>query len=244
MAAVLPRTVADRLARSPIQLSGWDLARRLPARPVQNVIRLPMQHKAHCQGAYIRLFYISAEKSAYLTIGAFLHRYMSAGGAGKPPPPPHEVLFAEVCGQHIKELHIRRWLSQRPASDLIQQGMIRLTPARPHQRPQIAFHAAAGGFKMLSGLLVEALGDQQNMVGLLLHLFQHIDGVVKAGQLSRYAQQTKKAIRIQRNIQILLRDITYQRHNDPPYSYSDVNGLTIREGRATNNWSFISGPLI
>lgn len=36
----------------------------------------------------------------------------------------------------------------------------------------------------------------------------------------------------------------YQRHNDPPYSYSDVNGLTIREGRATNNWSFISGPLI
>ena len=82
------------------------------------------------------------------------------------------------------------------------------------------------------------------MVGLLLHLFQHIDGVVKAGQLSRYVQQTKKAIRIQRNIQILLRDITYQRHNDPPYSYSDVNGLTIREGRATNNWSFISGPLI
>lgn len=97
---------------------------------------------------------------------------------------------------------------------------------------------------MLSGLLIETLGDQQNMVGLLLHLFQHIDGVVKAGQLSRYAQQTKKAIRIQRNIQILLRDITYQRHNDPPYSYSDVNGLTIREGRATNNWSFISGPLI
>ena len=115
---------------------------------------------------------------------------MSAGGGGEqgsPRLPPHEVLFAEVCGQHIKELHIRRWLSQRPASDLIQQGMIRLTPARPHQRPQIAFHAAAGGFKMLSGLLVEALGDQQNMVGLLLHLFQHIDGVVKAGQLSRYA---------------------------------------------------------
>lgn len=76
---------------------------------------------------------------------------------------------------------------------------------------------------MLSDLLVEVLGDQQNMVGLLLHLFQHIDGVVKAGQLSRCAQQTKKAIRIQRNIQILLRDITYQRHN---------------------NWSFISGPLI
>ena len=224
MAAVLPRTVADRLARSPIQLSGWVLARRLPARPVRNVIRLPMQRKAHCQGAYIRLFYISAEKSAYLTIGAFLHRYMSAGGEqGSPRLPPHEVLFAEICGQHIKELHIRRWLSQRPASDLIQQGMIRLTPARPHQRPQIAFHAAAGGFKMLSGLLVEALGDQQNMVGLLLHLFQHIDGVVKAGQLSRYAQQTKKAIRIQRNIQLLLRDITYQRHN---------------------NWSFISGPLI
>lgn len=126
---------------------------------------------------------------------------MSAGEAGKPPSPPHEALFAEICGQHIKEL---------PASDLIQQGMIRLTPARPHQRPQIAFHAAAGGFKRLSGLLVEALGDQQNMVGLLLHLFQHIDGVVKAGRLSRYAQQTKKAIRIQRNIQILLRDITYQ----------------------------------
>ena len=113
-------------------------------------------------------------------------------------------------GQHIKELHIRRWLSQRPASDLLQQGMIRLTPARPHRRPQIAFHAAADGCKMLSGLLVEALGDQQNMVRLLLHLFQHIDGVVKAGQLSRYAQQTKKAIRIQRSIQILLRDITYQ----------------------------------
>ena len=170
---------------------------------------------------------------------------MSAGGSREAPAsPPHEVLFAEVCGQHIKELHIRRWLSQQPASDLIQQGMIRLTPACPHQRPQIAFHAAAGGFKMLSGLLVEAFGDQQNMVGLMLHLFQHIDGVVKAGQLSRYAQQTKKAIRIQRNIQILLRDITYQRHNDPPYSYSDVNGLTIREGRATNNWSFISAPLI
>lgn len=60
--------------------------------------------------------------------------YMSAGGGeqGSPRLPPHEVLFAEVCGQHIKELHIRRWLSQRPASDLIQQGMIRLTPARPH----------------------------------------------------------------------------------------------------------------
>ena len=94
---------------------------------------------------------------------------MRGGEQGSPRLPPHEVLFAEVCGQHIKELHIRRWLSQRPASDLIQQGMIRLTPARPHQRPQIAFHAAAGGFKMLSGLLVEALGDQQNMVGLLLH---------------------------------------------------------------------------
>ena len=86
--------------------------------------------------------------------------YECGGEQGSPRLPPHEVLFAEVCGQHIKELHIRRWLSQRPASDLIQQGMIRLTPARPHQRPQIAFHAAAGGFKMLSGLLVEALGDQ------------------------------------------------------------------------------------
>lgn len=95
MAAVLPRTVADRLARSPIQLSGWVLARRLPARSVRNVIRLPMQRKAHCQGAYIRLFYISAEKSAYLTIGAFLHRYMSAGGAGKPPPPPTRGF---ICG--------------------------------------------------------------------------------------------------------------------------------------------------
>ena len=51
---------------------------------------------------------------------------MSAGGEqGSPRLPPHEVLFAEVWGQHIKELHIRRWLSQRPASDLIQQGMIR-----------------------------------------------------------------------------------------------------------------------
>jgi len=43
MAAVLPRTVADLLDRSPIQLSGWVLARRLPARPVRNVIRLPMK---------------------------------------------------------------------------------------------------------------------------------------------------------------------------------------------------------
>ena len=38
MAAVLPRTVADLLDRSPIQLSGWVLACRLPARPVRNVI--------------------------------------------------------------------------------------------------------------------------------------------------------------------------------------------------------------
>ena len=93
MAAVLPRTVADRLARSPIQLSGWVLARRLPARPVRNVIRLPMQRKAHCQGAYIRLFYISAEKSAYLTIGAFLHRYMSAGGSRESPASPHTRFY-------------------------------------------------------------------------------------------------------------------------------------------------------
>ena len=85
---------------------------------------------------------------------------MSAGGKqGSPRLPPHEVLFAEVCGQHIKELHIRRWLSQRPASDLIQQGMIRLTPARPYQRPQIALHATTCGLKVLCGLFIEALGD-------------------------------------------------------------------------------------
>ena len=95
MAAVLPRTVADLLDRSPIQLSGWVLARRLPARPVRNVIRLPMQRKAHCQGAYIRLFYISAEKSAYLTIGAFLHRYMSAGESREAPASPTRGF---ICG--------------------------------------------------------------------------------------------------------------------------------------------------
>ena len=55
MAAVLPRTVTDWLARSPVQLSGWVLARRLPARPARNVIRLPMQRSARFQGAYIRL---------------------------------------------------------------------------------------------------------------------------------------------------------------------------------------------
>lgn len=55
MATVLPRTVTDWLARSPVQLSGWVLARRLPARPARNVIRLPMQRSARFQGAYIRL---------------------------------------------------------------------------------------------------------------------------------------------------------------------------------------------
>ena len=213
--------LAESLAQ--ILLSVRIMARHLLGfAPSRFVIRLPMQRSARFQGAYIRLC-ISRERllSHHRSLSPPI--YECGGEQGSPRLPPHEVLFAEICGQHIKELHIRRWLSQRPASDLIQQGMIRLTPACPHQRPQIAFHAAAGGFKMLSGLLVEALGDQQNMVGLLLHLFQHIDGVVKAGQLSRYAQQTKKAIRIQRNIQIPLRDITYQRHN---------------------NWSFISGPLI
>ena len=41
---------------------------------------------------YNRLFYISAEKGAYLPIGTFLHRYMSAGGKqGSTRLPPHEV---------------------------------------------------------------------------------------------------------------------------------------------------------
>ena len=40
---VYKRQVADLLDRSPIQLSGWVLACRLPARPVRNVIRLPMK---------------------------------------------------------------------------------------------------------------------------------------------------------------------------------------------------------
>ena len=61
MATVLPRTVTDWLARSPVQLSGWVLARRLPARPARNVIRLPMQRSARFQGAYIRLW-ISRER--------------------------------------------------------------------------------------------------------------------------------------------------------------------------------------
>ena len=54
---------------------------------------LPMQRSARFQGAYIRLFYISAEKSAYLTIGAFLHRYMSAGGSREAPASPHTRFY-------------------------------------------------------------------------------------------------------------------------------------------------------
>ena len=93
---MLPRTVTDWLARSPKfsfpcgswRAICWALLR--PGSLSGCLCSAARVFKVHISGC------VSAGKGSYLTIGASLHRYMSAGGAGKPPPPPPTRGF--ICG--------------------------------------------------------------------------------------------------------------------------------------------------
>ena len=61
--------------------------------------------------------------------------------------------------------------------------------------------------KILCRLTVEPFRDQQDILRLLLHLFQHIHGKVKPRQLSGYTQETQQTFSVQRNVLFQFRNV-------------------------------------
>ena len=116
--------------------------------------------------------------------------------------------IAKVGGQHINELRVCRWLRQRMSCDPIKQAVIRLSPTRLHKGSEIPFHAVSGSMKILCRLAIESFRDQQDILRLLLHLFQHIHGKVKPRQLSGYTQETQQTFSVQRHVLFKFRNVT------------------------------------
>ena len=103
-------------------------------------------------------------------------------------------------------------MRQRASRNVIQQAVIRLSPAGLHKGAQVSLHAAARCVELLCRLLIEPLRDQQDILRLFLYLLQHIYREVKSRQLSGYTQEAQQAFGIQSHVLFKFRNIINSRH--------------------------------